>query len=604
MSLAIAISVALYGLGQYTGAISGSTSVGARIDSSLGNSAYMAIYMLFHIFILFWLFVRSKVTVHKVIYALAAALLAYVLLLTGTRGTFLGFVGGSAVMVGYIALFGRAFPEIRKVAIGVCLMGAVLVGGFFTIKDSDFVQNQGSLARIANISLSQDLLVRGTIWKMAFEGVKERPLLGWGQGNFNYVFNKQYDPSLYGQESWFDRTHDIVFDWLIAGGILGFLGYFSIFFAALYYLFWQPLFKKDEEPVFNVLERGVLIGLLVGYMLHNVVVFDNIISYIFYGAILALVHSRVSKKIPSVESVKIDPQLVGQFFAPIIFLIVVAVIYFVNVPGILAAKDIIHAMQAPTVKERLVEFHTALGRHSFADQEIVEQLAQQAMSIVRSPNVGEEEKKAMVQRAELELLRMIKEKPGDARLHSFLSSYYRTIGAFTQAQEQSAIARELSPNKQAIITEQAIIELQLGNVEKATEYFKTAFELYEENTPARVFYAAMLVGSQKIDEARTLLGTEYFTAFAVNDFALSMADQSKDRVFLAEVFEARVAAQPQDPQNRASLAYVYYELGQIPKAIDVLNTATLELATTTGFAERAQCYISNLEKGVKPDEGC
>jgi len=43
---------------------------------------------------------------------------------------------------------------------------------------------------------------------MAWEGVKEKPLLGWGQENFNLVFNKYYEPSLYGQEVWFDRVHN------------------------------------------------------------------------------------------------------------------------------------------------------------------------------------------------------------------------------------------------------------------------------------------------------------------------------------------------------------------------------------------------------------
>lgn len=600
VSITVAVLVALHGLGQYFSIIDGPATSRSRIDSRLGNAAYMAIYMLFHIFFLFWLFVRSKVSFHKVLYAITSIVLSITLLFTGTRGTFIGLIGGSVVMVAYVALFGRAYPELRKVAVGAFILIALAGLSFYKTKDSHFVQSKPALARIANISVGNDLVVRGKIWHMALVGFKERPLLGWGQSNFNFVFNKQYDPSLYAAESWFDRTHDIFFDWLIAGGILGLISYFSIFFAALYYLFWQPLFSKDDVT-FTVLERGVLIGLLAGYLIHNLVVFDNIISYIFYGAVLALIHSRVSQKIDWVESFKIDEQLIVQFVAPLLILITGATVYFVNVPAIGAAGDIINAMTAPTVTGRLTEFNNALERNSFGDQEIVEQLAQQAMDIVRNPKVKVEEKQAMAARAELELLRMIQEKPGDARLHSFLSSFYRSIGELPKAQEQSAKARELSPKKQSIILEQGVIEIQLGNTEKAKEFFKTAFELDQSDTQARVLYASLTATASNTEEVKKLVMPEHFAEFANNDFALSMVDQSKNRVLLAEMFEERIIATPDDAQNRASLAFIYYELKQIPKAIEVLKKAGDEIPT---FNKSAQCFIGNLNKGVKPDVGC
>jgi regulator of sirC expression with transglutaminase-like and TPR domain len=111
----------------------------------------------------------------------------------------------------------------------------------------------------------------------------------------------------------------------------------------------------------------------------------------------------------------------------------------------------------------------------------------------------------------------------------------------------------------------------------------------------------MLYGSQKADEATAVLGEEYFDDFAMNDFALSMVDQSKDRALLAQMFEERVTQNPKDAQQRASLAFIYYELGQIPKAITVLENAGKELPT---FTKSAECFIGNLKKGAKPDVGC
>ena len=600
-SAVVALCVALYGLAQYNGFIAAGNGSTTRVDSLLGNAAYMAVYMLFNIFIIFWLFVRTKVLSYRIGYALVAVILAYTLLLTGTRGTFLALIGGSAVTVIYVAIFGRKYPEFRKIAIGACAIILLAAGSFWLLRDSSFVQSQPALKRIADISLSRDLTVRGTIWGMALEGVKERPLLGWGQSNFNYVFNKQYDPSLYAAEAWFDRTHNIFLDWLIAGGVLGLLAYFSIFFAALHYLFLQPILKKNEDPTFNVLERGVLLGLLAGYLVHNLVVFDNIISYIFYGSILALIHSHIATPIKAIQSFTLNRQMIGQFVAPILILTSGAVVYFVNYPGIAAAGDIIDAMRSQNVEGRLRAFHNAIERHSFADQEIVEQLAQQAMGVVRSQNATEEEKKAIMQRAELELLRLIEEKPNDARLHAFLTSFYRSIGAIPQAKEQAAKARELSPNKQAIITEQGIIELQLNKIEGALEFLKTAFELDESNVQARLLYAGVLVRADRVEEARALVGEEYFERFAFNDFALAMTDQSGDRQLLSEMFETRIKVQPEVAQHRASLAFIYYELGETQKAIKVLEKGGTEIPT---FAESSQCFIENLKKGVRPDEGC
>ena len=223
------------------------------------------------------------------------------------------------------------------------------------------------------------------------------------------------------------------------------------------------------------------------------------------------------------------------------------------------------------------------------------------MNISQNKNISEEERKAIRQRSELELLRLIEKKPGDARLHNFLSTFYRSIGAFPQAQEQAALARSFSPKKQAIIIEQGVIELQMNNLEKASEFFKVAFELEEENTQARILYAASLANLGKIDETKEILGEEYRDEFASNDYALSSVNQSGDKEFLIQLFEERIKIRPQIAQDRASLAYLYYELGKNEDSIRVLSDAA---AAIPSFSERAQCFIENLESGNKPDEGC
>ncbi len=589
--------VALYGLGQYFGVFQGGQS---RVDSRLGNAAYMAVYMLFNIFFAYILILRSKENWQKVLFGVMAAMFAYTLLMTGTRGTFLGFAGGSVVTVAYIALFARKFPHLRKYAIAGMAVLVLLTSGYFAVRASDYQADSQSVNRILNIDIKSDLEKRSIIWGMAWEGVVERPVFGYGMGNFNYVFNANYKPELWNQEQWFDRVHNIVLDWLIAGGFVGFFMYFSIMASMIYYLFVLPVLLK-RETIFSVPEQAILLGLLAGYLLHNLVVFDNIISYIFYAALLALVHSRIARPFKQVEAVVVHEKTVSQFIAPVVILITGFIVYMVNVPGMQAAGQIIDAMRAGTVRERLTEFHNALEAGSFAQQEIVEQLAQQAITIARTDGLPEDEKKLFIQRAELELLKLAENKPGDARIHNFLSSYYRTLGAVPEAREQAAIAVSLSPLKPSLKLEQAVVEIQGGDLEAARRFAEEAYSLAPENTLAAVIYASVLYYVGEVEMARGVITSDMMDDFAMNDYALGAVSAAKEYEFLADLYERRVALLPQSAQERASLAFVYYELGETEKAVSVLTAAG---AAIPSFTERAMCYVQNINNGVDPSTPC
>lgn len=596
VSVVVAGFVALNGLSQLSG-----TAV--RVDSTLGNAAYMAIYMLFHIFIVAYLAVQSKVTPLRIMYALLGCLFIYVLLQTGTRGTAIGLVVGTLTTIVYIALGASRSKQIQKYALGTLAALLIMVGGFVTARDSAYIQNTPALARIANIDLGSDLRIRSVIWGMSIEGIKERPLLGWGQGNFNYVFNEQYDPRLYSQEQWFDRVHNIFFDWLIAGGIFGLLAYLSMFAAIAYYLIVRPILRVDDS--FTFIERGVLLGLIAGYMTHNLVVFDNIVSYIFFGTIIALIHSRVARPVPSLMNVKVPVPIITQVVLPVVVVAISFCIYFVNVPSIQAAKDIIVAFSAQDLGVRLSEFEVALGRDSFAKQEIVEQFAQQAMGVAGSQEpIPEAIKTAYLDRAEAELLAIVAAKPGDARLQVFLASYYRSTGNLPKAAEHMAIARTLSPRKQAIILQQGAIALSLGTNEIARDFFREAFELDETNDEAREYYVAALYYTKESAKAKEVISAalpEFATRIAASDFVISAVNASGEYETLAELYEVRVQTDATNAQNWASLAFVYYQLKQNDKAIETLTKAS---AAVPSFAPTAQCISTNLKAGKAPQEGC
>ncbi len=608
-SVVAATLVAFMGLGQLA---SGTTG---RVDSRLGNAAYMAVYMLFHVFIVAYLFTKTKVLPYRFIYVILMALFVYVLLQTGTRGTAIGLAVGALSTVAYIALFAMRKPQVRNFAL-LAVVGLVVVfAGFYSVRDSTYVQNTPALARIANIDLGNDLRIRSIIWGMSIEGIKERPVTGWGNGNFNYVFNEQYDPRLYAQEQWFDRVHNIFFDWLIAGGILGFIAYFSIFASIGYYLVWKA-WRGDES--FSLVERGILVGIVVGYLTHNVVVFDNIVSYIFFAVILALLHSRYSVEMPKLSAISIPKPLVTQIVAPVVLVITVGLVYVINIPSIQAAKGLIVAFQTADLDARLEKFEELLTLNTFARQEITEQLAQQAISVAQADatTVSAETRAAFLAATERALTDMIANKPNDARLHVFFAGYYRSIGDQDKSREQLQIARELSPNKQAIILQQGAVELATNNTEAALAFFKEAYELDTENEEAREYYFGALYYMREVDAAKALLEntTDTFrNRLAVSDFVFSGVNAAEDFETLASLYEDRVALNPNVAQSWASLAFTYYQLATkststperkklfTEKAIDALARGA---KVVPSFAPTAECVTGNLKVGRAPETGC
>jgi len=597
-TLIAAVILSFYAFAQLSGNITINQG-GWRVDGTLGNSAYMAVYMLFHIFIAALMLVRTENKGLRYVYGALVLLFIYLLVQTATRGAILGLVGGGFLTMLYIVFFAKGYPKIRTYGIyGVSAL-VILAALFFVARDSAFIQENPYLSRVANISL-EDGAVRFAVWGMALEGVKERPILGWGQGNFNYVFNEHYNAEvMHSAEPWYDRVHNIVLDWAISGGILGALAYFSIIFATVYYLLIRPMLRPHDESM-SVAERGLLFGLLAAYVFHNLFVFDNVVSYIFFAVILAFIHVRVATEIPSVEAKRFDERSVEQIAAPIVAVALAGVFYFVNVPGMLAAGDIIDAFRTQNVEERIAAFERALSRNSFADQEIREQLTQQVQGILRSSNVSEAKKQEYFRFAESELQKQIEEKPGDARVHVFLASFYRGTGNLEAATEQLKVARSLSPDKQAIIFEQGLNELQKNNPEKALEYFTEAYELDTEFPEARVFYAIGALYNDQPELANELIDSDrVMQNFSNNDIAVQAAYSAKEYDLLTRMFTDRIERKPNAQENWVSLAVVQHESGDTEAAIETLTEASEQIPN---FSEQAEQFIADLRAGRMPGQ--
>ncbi len=492
----------VYSVFQLLGAVTINQG-GVRVDGTFGNAIYLAVYMLFHIFIALLLMVREwKNRSLRYMYGALIFLELVVLYFTATRGAILGLIGGLLVFA-VLNVRNREEKTLRKLSIGVLCAVAVVVGGFFLVKDSSFVKESPVLNRFATLSMSE-LKTQGRyfVWPMAWEGFKERPLLGWGQENFNYVFQEHYRPEMYALEPWFDHAHNIYLDWMVTGGLLGILAYLSLYGLSLY-LLWR-------KSNFSSVEKSVITALLASYFFHNFFVFDHLTSYVLFFSLLAYLHFRYEGVLFSEDEWTYSRM--QTWAAPVVAIALLSTLYFVNwqpLKGNLAVIEAMKSLQTPGQQaEAVVAFEKAYQSSRLGRPEIVEQIATRATEILSSSEIPLEEKNAFHAFATEVVTSNEENLENDARHELIAGSYLTAVGDLDQGLEYLERAYKLMPTKQVILFEIGAAYINKKDPRTALLVFKQAYDLAPESMEARIIYlvGAIYAGDRALEgEMRALI---------------------------------------------------------------------------------------------------
>lgn len=475
-SLSVSLLVGVHGVFQLLG-YAEIHQGGVRVDANFGNATYLAVYTLFHIFFAAWLFFSSSNFWLRSAYGFIGGLNLILLYFSGTRGALLGLIAGAVVGL-FVYAVSTQNKKLIAGGVGLLLLGSIGFGVLQNYKEHTFVKDDPVLTRIAGISLEAGE-TRFRIWNIALQGFYERPLLGWGQGNFNLVFSKYYKPELYNQEPWFDRAHNVIFDWLIAGGVLG-LGAYLLLFGSL---FWFLIFGR-----FDAVEKSIGLGLLGGYAINNLFVFDNLLSYIPFVFIVAFVSSRVVREY-SLPKLSFPSSIVQS----LIIIVGLFVVYIVNVPALNANGALIRGISPQySLQEKRDAFAEAISYNSFANQEIREQMVQIALRAVQSPNISDEGKVALLADAAIEMQKQAVLMPESARIHLLYGIMLRMLGSLEEAEKVLSHAHAMAPNKQTVLFELGLVKDLLGKEDEALATFEKAYLLAPEYEEAKRLYKAVL----------------------------------------------------------------------------------------------------------------
>lgn len=574
---------------------------GYRIVTTLGNSTYVGIYMLMHAFISLLLMggvVKKIKTVssetvklktflaNPLILALSFsfAVTSFLVFQTATRGSMIGWFLGIGVILLSTFFSQNGKLVFRKWPVIIAVIFIAAASSIFIFKDSSVIQDSKSLNRLTSISLNEGTAkTRILNWQIATEGFKEKPLLGWGQSNFNYVFDKYYPAEHYGNEPIFDRVHNIIFDWLIAAGILGLVSYLLIWFFAI-----RGALRSDS---LSKTEKAVLLAFFGSYFAHNFFVFDQVVSYIYFILMLAFVHSMSFGNVESQNSRK--ESLTGKETALVALsvLLLVMSVYNLNIKNINLNKTFIESIKITTVN--------ADGTRSFNHEEGPSENFALVKSLIDMESTV---RKDVLQRIPV----IVSELKQINNLDSAIVNDFMDLMA---AETDKEIAKEYSDS--VIVHATGVMFAQNGDFENAEKYLLEAIKIAPEKQIIRMTLIKVYILSHKFDQAVALAKETYELDTSHDDLWLEYARaqiaknpddftkiiaQAVEENQLVRAEALLVNSVENNPDNHnvyISLAAFYFQTNQIEKSVIVLDeTAKIFPSITENINSLKQQILS------------
>lgn len=519
--LAASLCVSLVALDQYFGGNHFiASSNGARLASTIGNAGYVGGYMVFGVFLSLFMFFKRNNNWLKAYYAFIFLLELFIAVQTQTRGAYLALAMGLGVSFAYFTLFYYNDKRLKILFATVLTISVVGVLGLFVFKDSSFVKSNSILSRVSSISLTDATANnRLTTWKMGWDGLKERPLLGYGQENFYQVFDKYYTTK--NSEQWFDRCHNMICDRAVTGGILGLIGYLALLLVPFWgiWRYYRKEYLEKSEIKENLSRRyftPIIFSILIlAYIIQNMFIFEALATYVPLMMVLAFVglygkkfdfsflDNESFKKVASVLSLVVLPFSISAF---------------IIVP-IGANADFIKTLSSgnSSLESRILSFEEIMARGTLGNQEYRRQYATvfdgYVSQFMNNPQIRTEENVKSLSdfsdKIEPQLQKQIEENPYSVANYLAIMRFYNTAYVFKPERLGKSLAAfqkaiELSPNRPQIYYEVASTYYYLANYYLANKQNDLAAQNYRESLA--YFYRGAALNQNKLDFFDQLTG--------------------------------------------------------------------------------------------------
>ncbi len=595
-SLLAALLVSAYGFLQKAGVKADWIYFrGGRLDATIGNAAFLAGYLLLNLFLAAVLWSVDKVRLWRWFYVFSMAIYLVIIYFTATRGAMLGLViGGLTVWL----LWSLKKGGKQRAAFWLVVL-LVLAGGWWlrSQHQSQWIKKYPPLQRLASISLQDTTTIdRLRTWQTSWQSFKDRPILGWGPENYRYGFNKYYDPRLH--EPWFDRAHNVIFDYLNASGVLGLAAYLAIMvFAAVYgFYIWRR----------NALTGALLVGLLTAYLFQNLFVFDTLNTFLPLLVFLSWLSYQVLSIKSEGQENKYQWQLPGSLYAfryvlvGGLVLLVIVFDYNVIVRPARANVLTIKAYASNRYPEKALNiFKQALDLNTFGSREISLQFSNFARDVIVS-NRPLALKKEFFTASRDALLKILNKDPADIQARIALANLYQTYATIDPAYVDKMVELfdghlQDSPRRIELYFTLAQGYLMKGDVERALGYLRQAYNITQDKHD--VYLNLLNVYSQIGDTANFLsLVDEYQRRLRLAPAHYRKLAQFYTRLGLyqqaEEILQDKVINENSSWNDYQLLLYALTQVGKREQAIDLLNKLKL---SHPDWQTKIESYLKDLE---------
>lgn len=476
-----------------------------RSGATIGNSSFMATYLLFNVFFGIWLLLKTKGEWQKIFYGTGLGGLVFSMLVSTAFGALTSMFGGFFIILLTWLFFKARFRYAKSIAVAFFLLG---VFTFSIVAYGTMNQNKAIVSKLPYyFSDSGTIGARKVVWEMAVQGVKERPILGWGPENFNVVFTKHFNPCLVlskcGGEVWFDRTHNVLFDQLIHSGIVGLLSYLAIF-GAVFLSMWKIALHFRNEWVMS----GVIIAVFASYFVQNLLVFDMPSSYIMFAFSLAFAGGMANIALLG----KPEPKGAGLNIPKPFSIVMVGFlfIYFVFSFGIQSFQDanwgIVINRSSLSIDKKIELYKKSLSVSPLGNRQVPEFFTNNMVTVLNQ----DAEIPADAVKEIGEIMEKIRAKnPLDFRHYLILGNYYAAAKKYDatyldKSEELLKKAVELSPKNQQGYASLGQVYLMKGEIEKGIDMLKKVVELEPRYDNARITLADAYANTEKYKEAKEL----------------------------------------------------------------------------------------------------
>ncbi len=467
-SLMVSTIVVLLGILQHFGfdpLTLSSYASDPRMSTTIGNAGIFSQYVLLHVFLLPLMFIEPCTThisrlTSICILTVSAPTLLLGLFLSDTRGAILGLglgLWGACVMY----WVGSRYPIGRRISL-TALIGTWTMLFLLPFFIAMFPTRMPHFETTRNVTIESRL----THAHMAWEGIKEKPILGWGDEGYAIVSERHFASSLYQDGLWFDRAHSMLLDVGVTRGILG------MFLLCVFYII---LIRKTYALHSYFHTSIILMGGIMAYVGMGLTWFESFIpSLSWMVLVMYVVHLSTDKTDDTGSPPTLSPQPHAIILLTAFTLcLVVSVALHLETIERLRFLALARSPHPSGIEENLKYLNHVLAEEHPQIREARFLLYNLAMAVLSHPNSAEQLKFTFFEQASIELQKEVARSPYDGRAPYMLGNIHSIVGDHSHALLAFQLALQISPNKLAYLSSIAHELIMLGRTEEAQGVLRT-----------------------------------------------------------------------------------------------------------------------------------